>query len=280
MQSPTTLDVPARNTITRQEPTPDASGNGSSPTPGAPPSEAVGRVQKSAAEPHGPTGEGLLGQAKMWVEPWSDVYLQTYGHHPRSPYVEYFWLGVLGPSSTWLARRLALRLEEAPEGFELDTREITRELGLGSRQALQAAFDRAFDRCCRFGLMQRGHRNTLFVRTRLPDLTPRMAERLPDSLRATHDLWRRREAHEQNGTGDGSAILTRARHLAMALLACGDDPERVEGQLHSWQFHPAVAFEAARWATEQHARAQAAVDDAANSNGNGVASDDGVAARD
>ena len=271
MQSPTTLDTPARNTITLDEPAPGTSGNGASPAPDTAPPRPAGHVHKSEPGPQGATGEGLLGQAKMWVEPWSDVYLQTYGHHPRSPYVEYFWLGVLGPSSTWLARRLALRLEEAPEGFELDTREVTRELGLGSRQALQAAFDRAFDRCCRFGLMQRGHRNTLFVRTRLPDLTPRMAERLPGGLRAAHDLWRRREAHEQNGTGEGSAILTRARHLAMALLACGDDPERVEGQLHSWQFHPAVAFEAARWATEQHARAQAAVDDAASSNGSGVA---------
>ena len=280
MHSPTTLDTPARTTITLDEPAPDASGNGSSPTPDAAPPEAVGRVHKIEPGPRSATGEGLLGQAKMWVEPWSDVYLQTYGHHPRSPYVEYFWLGVLGPSSTWLARRLALRLEEAPEGFELDTREITRELGLGSRQALQAAFDRAFDRCCRFGLMQRGHRNTLFVRTRLPDLTPRMAERLPDSLRATHDLWRRRETHEQDGARDGGDILTRARHLAMALLACGDGPDRVEVQLHSWQFHPAVAFEAARWATEQHSRAQAAVDDAASSSGNGVASDDNVAARD
>ena len=122
--------------------------------------------------------------------------------------------------------------------------------------------------------------NTLFVRTRLPDLTPRMAERLPDSLRAAHDLWRRQKAHEQDGTGNCSAILARARHLAMALLACGDGPEQVEGQLHSWQFHPAVAFEAARWATERHTRAQAAVDDAASSNGNGVAGDDDVAARD
>lgn len=259
MQLPTTLDTPARTTITLDEPAPGTSGNDTSPTPDAAQPPAAGRAHKSEPGPRSATGEGLLSQAKMWVEPWSDVYLQTYGHHPRSPYVEYFWLGVLGPSSTWLARRLALRLEEAPEGFELDTREVTRELGLGSRQALQAAFDRAFDRCCRFGLMQRGHRNTLFVRTRLPDLTPRMAERLPDSLRATHDVWRRRETHEQNGSRDGSDILVRARHLAMALLACGDDPERVEGQLHSWQFHPAVAFEAARWATEQHTRAQAAV---------------------
>jgi hypothetical protein len=190
----------------------------------------------------------------LWVEPWVDFSGGIEGgHHPRSPYVELFWLGVLGPSATWLIRRLAMRLEEEPEGCLVSTAEIAGEIGLGSRQALQAAFDRAFERCCRFGLMQRGRHNTLFVRTLLPDLTFRMADRLPPRLRATHDRWRR----SQSADPHGADVPARARHLAMALLACGDEPDSVERQLHSWQFHPAVAFEAARWATEQHSRARA-----------------------
>ncbi len=201
----------------------------------------------------GPVSES--GAVELWVEPWNELCRDSSrGHHPRSPYVELFWLGVLGPSATWLIRRLALRLEEAPEGVLVNTAEVAGEIGLGGRQALMTAFERAFERCCRFGLMQRGRHNTLFVRTRFPNLTARMAERLPPRLRLLHDVWRRQ------GGSDPPEVdtLARARRLAMALLACGDEPESVERQLHTWQFHPAVAFEAARWATEKHTRAQAA----------------------
>ena len=223
------------------------------------PSDATGRPDARRSAPSGRTGG-----VELWVEPWNDLCPDANrGHHPRSPYVELFWLGVLGPSSTWLIRRLALRLEEAPSGVLVNTAEIAGEIGLGGRQALQTAFERAFERCCRFGLMQRGRHNSLFVRVRLPDLTARMAERLPPQLRVAHDVWRRHPASDPTEI----ETLGRARHLAMALLACGDETDSVERQLHTWQFHPAVAFEAARWATEKHTRAQAAVDDAASVNG-------------
>ena len=217
-----------------------------------------------APQPPDATGEaharrsassGSPSAVELWVEPWNDLCPDANpGHHPRSPYVELFWLGVLGPSATWLIRRLALRLEEAPGGVLVNTAEIAGEIGLGGRQALQSAFERAFERCCRFGLMQRGRHNTLFVRTRLPNLTSRMTERLPTRLRVLHDAWRRQPGSDPTEI----ETLGRARHLAMALLACGDEPDSVERQLHTWQFHPAVAFDAAQWAAEKHTRAQAA----------------------
>ena len=238
----------------------------------SPPSAATGRTRAPRTEP-----SGTPGGVELWVEPWNDLCQDSdRGHHPRSPYVELFWLGVLGPSATWLIRRLALRLEESPEGVVVNTAEIAGEIGLGGRQALQSAFERAFERCCRFGLMQRGRHNTLFVRTRLPDLTARMAERLPSRLRVLHDVWRRRPGSDPVEID----ALARARRLAMALLACGDEPDSVERQLHTWQFHPAVAFEATRWATEKHTRARAAVDGAPGANGVGMAGGDGTAARD
>ena len=246
---------------------------------GAPPALRRGSGRSREASAHARrAANGSSGSPELWVEPWVDLCTEAHGgHHPLSPYVELFWLGVLGPSATWLIRRLAMRLEDEPEGFSAPAAEVAGEIGLSSRQALQSAFDRAFERCCRFGLMQRGRHNTLFVRRRLPDLTPRMAERLPARLRAAHELWIQRQRDE--GT-DGDDLLGRARRLAMALLACGDEPDAAERQLHSWQFHPAVAFEAARWATEQHSRARAAVNNAANSCDNGAASEIDLAARD
>ena len=57
----------------------------------------------------------------VWVTPWSDEVIDTLGHDPRSPYVERFWLGILGPSATWLARAIAYGFESEPDGFALRT---------------------------------------------------------------------------------------------------------------------------------------------------------------
>ena len=43
----------------------------------------------------------------LTIRPWPDEVIDRLGFDPRSPYVERFWLGVLGPSTTWLMRRFA-----------------------------------------------------------------------------------------------------------------------------------------------------------------------------
>lgn len=178
----------------------------------------------------------------LWVEPWDDPSLQTYGHHPRSPYVELFWLGVLGPSSTWLLRRLSLLIEKFPTGFELDASECAREIGLSGRSALKTAFGKALDRCCRFGLMQMGENSTLFVRSRLPSVSPRMIERMPAALRQAHQ-----KCIKSIGANWAKSEIERAKKIASVLYECGDSPDAVESHLHALQIHPALAFEASRW---------------------------------
>ena len=54
------------------------------------------------------------------VAPWHDPVVDRRGHDPRSVYVEQFWLGVLGPTATWLLRRLVAGFDHQPDGYELD----------------------------------------------------------------------------------------------------------------------------------------------------------------
>src|SRR5436305_2374227 len=67
----------------------------------------------------------------LHIRPWPDAVIDTVGHDPRSAYVERFWLGVLGPSTTWLLRRMATGLEASPDGFDLPLADTARSLGLG-----------------------------------------------------------------------------------------------------------------------------------------------------
>src|SRR4030088_823154 len=86
----------------------------------------------------------LEGSApSLTVVPWPDVVIDALGHDPRSPYVETYWLAVLGPSTTWLLRRLAFRLEAEPDGFSLDLAETARSLGLGAKGGRHSPFVRA-----------------------------------------------------------------------------------------------------------------------------------------
>jgi hypothetical protein len=191
------------------------------------------------------------------VRPWPDGVIDALGHDPRSAYVERFWLGILGPSTTWLLRFLANRLDASPEGFDLDLATTAQSLGLGSRGGRHSPFMRALSRCCQFDVAEARPDGVLAVRRKLPPLNRRQILRLPPELAAAHQSWQESQlqtpAHEQQ--------RRRARRLALSLLELGEDLEATEQQLARWKFHPALCREAAAWAAARHAEATEPVAD-------------------
>lgn len=175
------------------------------------------------------------------VVPWPDPVVDELGHDPRSAYVERYWLGVLGPTATWLVRRLAERLEAEPHGFDLDLGALAAELGVGHREGRHAPFLRTLQRCARFGLVEI-RPSALRVRRHLPPLTAHQLERLPPHLRRAH--------HAELGDGGRTAdeLRERARGFALSLIDQGTSPDDAERVLHQRGVHPAVAHAAIRWA--------------------------------
>jgi hypothetical protein len=174
------------------------------------------------------------------ILPWVDPVVEAVGHDPRSPYVEAFWLGILGPSATWLARRLVAGFDRSPDGYEIPWRELAGALGLSTAGAKNSPFARTCQRLVQFGLAQ-AHSRGLGVRRRLPPLSHRQVERLPIGLQAAHRHWVEGEA------GSGRA-MARARLLARSMLAVGDEPDAVERQLQLVEVPAPMAAEALRWA--------------------------------
>jgi hypothetical protein len=183
------------------------------------------------------------------------------GHDPRSAYVEQFWLGILGPSTTWLMRRLAAGLDDSPAGFELPLAETARALGLGDKGGRHSPFMRALSRVCQFDLGQLQGDDGLDVRRRLPPLNRRQVARLPEALQEAHQQWQDEQLH----TPRAQQLRVRSRRLALSLVELGEDVEAAERQLSRWRFPPALAREAAAWAWDRHRQAAAALepDDAA-----------------
>lgn len=132
---------------------------------------------------------------------WPDTHATTHGHRIDDEYTELFWLPILGPTSTWLLRRLARGLLELPNGYSCNLSDLARSLGV-SYSTNSGAFPRALSRCVMFGMCQQiavVPRVTLTVRTHVPSLSRRHRERLPDELRDDHDIWLAGHRHRTTG---------------------------------------------------------------------------------
>jgi hypothetical protein len=191
-----------------------------------------------------PTAPPVPSTEVLIVRPWPDPVIDAVGHDPRSAYVEQFWLSVLGPSTTWLIRRIAAGLEANPAGFPLDLASMARELGVGHMGGRHSPFVRALGRVCQFELAQLDDDGRLHVRRKLPPLNRRQIERLPESLQADHARW----VSEQLEVPAHEHMRRRARQLALSLFELGEDTEGVERQLLRWRIHPGLASEARAWA--------------------------------
>lgn len=181
------------------------------------------------------------------VEAWPDPVIDLVGHDVRSAYVERFWLGILGPSATWLLRNLVGRLDDEPDGFQLDLAATATELGLGGRSGKHSPFIRSIERCGRFGATHLVGDRVLRVRRRLPPLTRIQISRLPVALQEAHTAW-------MEGPTTPLPVeeqRERARGLALSLLDLGEDSQATERQLHRWRLHPAIAHDAVTWAIER-----------------------------
>jgi hypothetical protein len=129
-----------------------------------------------------------LPSESLIVYPWTAPVVDSVGHDPRSPYGEHFWLGILGPSTTWLLRRLAAAFDVNPDGFELDLPETAGALGLSATSGRHSPFARTLQRCVQFGLAQ-PHSRGLAVRRKLPPLSQRQLGRLPTGVQEAHAQW-------------------------------------------------------------------------------------------
>ena len=154
--------------------------------------------------------------------PWHDPVVDRRGHDPRSVYVEQFWLGVLGPTATWLMRRLVAGFDHHPDGYELDVAGH-RPLARAERvEGTASPFNKAVTRCVMFGLVQR-RTEAWLVRRRVPLVSQRHLGRLPDDVQSQHTQWTATTIHID--------ALARAHALAAAMLAAGDDRGLLEPQL-------------------------------------------------
>ncbi len=175
--------------------------------------------------------------------PWIDNRADAFGHDPRSSYVEQFWLGTLGPSTTWFLRHCATLLDDTQD-TAINLRETACALGIGHEGGARSAMAKTVARACRFRAARTVGPTTLAVRRRLPHVSHRQVQRLPKSVQQRHEEFVAANLNSNEWCGQ----QLRARRLAACLIECGDNIGDAERHLVRMRFHPAIVAEAVRWA--------------------------------
>lgn len=194
-------------------------------------------------QPIRPTDEPAL--TTLHIRRWHDPLIDQLGHDARSRYVERFWLGILGPSTTLLLRALTDELDAGRGEAEVNLDDVAAQLGIGHKGGRNSALSRSLQRACRFGAARAAGRRGLDIRHRLPPLNRAQIERLPAQLATEH--LRLIEASTA-----GHEHRARARRLALSLIECGDGFDETQRQLDRWKVPDSIAAEAVNWAWERH----------------------------
>lgn len=130
--------------------------------------------------------------ATLKIVPWIDPIVDEKGFPVHDPYIEMFWLPVLGPTATWLYRRMVSGVLVEPSGFIVNMDELARGIGVAYTPGRHNPFARALHRCTMFGAAQQvatHPEHTVAVRRFLPLLPHRHLSRLPEPLQVAHHDW-------------------------------------------------------------------------------------------
>lgn len=116
---------------------------------------APGRGEYPSAPTHGGeerrAGSGAVGYQPrpLRLEAWPDPVVEAIGFGVRSPYVEFCYAGVLGPTPLLILRAAAVLVAAGPVTVELG--EFARGLGVGAGSGRNSAISRSLARLESFG---------------------------------------------------------------------------------------------------------------------------------
>jgi hypothetical protein len=127
----------------------------------------------------------LVFPPEFRVVAWADPVVEAVGFSVHHAYVELIWLPVIGPSATWMLRRLGSWAEACPEGMTVRLGELGAWLGIASSVGASSTVQRSLRRLVRFGLGS--WQGQLAIRTMVPPASERHLRRLSPSLREAHE---------------------------------------------------------------------------------------------
>jgi hypothetical protein len=113
-------------------------------------------------------------------------------------YTECVWLPVIGPTASWLYRRLGSWALHNPDGLDVDVNQLSQSIGLGEGVGRNSKIAHALGRLVRFEIARAGG-GELQVRTALPPLPLRVLKALDPVTQKLHDRYIERPLRDRTG---------------------------------------------------------------------------------
>ncbi len=129
--------------------------------------------------------EDVVLPVEVLVVPWLSAAIAPVEFPVRHPYVEALWLPVLGPSATWMLRRLGTWAIACPGGTLMVLPELSESMGLGWASGQRSKVQRTIHRLVLFGMAR--WTGELEVRTTVPAVSDRQLARMSSGLVRSHD---------------------------------------------------------------------------------------------
>lgn len=130
--------------------------------------------------------EAPVNHLVFHATPHPDARVHRAGFDLDSAYLERCWLPIVGPSSVLMLRRMP-QLWERGSSVAVPVDELANALGLGGATGRHSPVMRTVDRLVRFRFAAWSSPSELDVYTEAAPLPHRYVDRLPASVRETHD---------------------------------------------------------------------------------------------
>jgi hypothetical protein len=156
---------------------------------------------------------------RFTVRRWVDPVVEDRGFPVNSVYSETVLLPILGPSSVLCLRRLGSWVAASPNGIEVDSRQLARDLGLGDGLGPNSMITKTVRRLELFGMAQ-WNGAELSVRTVVAPVPERQLSRLSPQIVAVHRFMVNRQLNRQLGRTAQPLDVTEpepARSVALGL---------------------------------------------------------------
>lgn len=173
--------------------------------------------------------EVVVTPERFVLRPWADPAVEARGFGVASMYTEAVLLPILGPSTILCLRRLGSMAAAQPEGTEVDTRQLARDLGLGDALGRHSQITRTLDRLCDYR-MARWSWDGLAVRTAVAPVPEHQLRRLSPELVGLHHHMLKQLGGRGLAAGAGDRQAVRANRHALSAQAVAD-PARHAGSM-------------------------------------------------
>ena len=106
----------------------------------------------------------------------------------NDPYINTFWLPILGPTATLLLNSLLTRALCETEPWEQEVNDLSKSIGVGNREGNSSPIVKNLKRLCYFGLISK-YQDKYYVPTNIPNIEQNNLRKLNISLQSEHSLW-------------------------------------------------------------------------------------------